>query len=302
MASQRVLEGEARTEAVVSGREPAAIGMSVTFHGVRGSAPVSGADHVVFGGGTMCLEVACGRRRLIVDAGSGLRSMGRLMHATDERRVEILLTHFHIDHVMGLMGFAPLFQAGAAVIVHAPILGTLEPEAIVRRLFDGPFFPMTPESVGASLTVRSFRPGDAFAACGFEIATIALSHPGGACGYRIARGGESLAAIFDHEHGSDEPERELASFCAGADLLLYDAQWDEAVDYAAHRGWGHSTWQAGLRLLHAAGARRLGCLHHAPESTTSILSGRERALQAAHAEGFFAREGASVRLRPPWLR
>jgi phosphoribosyl 1,2-cyclic phosphodiesterase len=265
--------------------------LSITVWGARGSASVSGPDVLEFGGSTLCFEIAAGGRRLIVDAGTGLQRLGASLAETPAVRVDILLTHLHIDHVIGLMAFAPLFNSDASVTVHAPILEDRDPAEALLRLICEPYFPMSPGEAGADFAIRGFAPGAGLHVAGFAIGTVALNHPGGACGYRIAAPAGSVAIITDHEHRGAAAEPALADFCRGVDLLLYDAAFDEAEDYAKHRGWGHSTWQAGLRLREAAGAARLGCIHHAPAATDATLRAREAALKDVHAAGFFAREG-----------
>jgi phosphoribosyl 1,2-cyclic phosphodiesterase len=270
--------------------------MSVRCWGVRGSTPISGPDCLVFGGDTMCIEVAAGERRLVVDAGTGLFRLGKDLVDHAARRIDIVLTHFHIDHVVGLTGFAPLFKKGAVVTIHAPILDEGSLRGLCTWLLGPPFFPVRPQDVGAEFAIREFRPGVRFEAGGLDISTCRLSHPGGACGYRIGHGGRSVAVIADHEHGSPETDAAVASFCAGSDLLLYDAHWEEDVDYARHRGWGHSTWQAGAALAQAVGAGRLACVHHAPQATDQALLAREARLKARLAEGCFARQGEIIQL------
>jgi phosphoribosyl 1,2-cyclic phosphodiesterase len=271
-------------------------GLSVSFWGVRGSAPVSGIHHQTFGGHTMCLEISAGDRRVIIDAGSGIRQLGQKLQQDKTAVTDIVLTHYHMDHLIGLMTFAPLFQKGAAVTIHAPILDHRHPEAILSGLLEVPFFPMAAKDAGASFAVHAFHPGEPIALADLDIGTTSLSHPGGACGYRIGHGAGSIAVIMDYEHHSEEPDASLVRFCSGAGLILYDAHWDEDIDYLAHRGWGHSTWQAGLRLMHAAGAHRLAAVHHAPDATDSILLEREGRVRTAHPASFIAREGETVRL------
>jgi phosphoribosyl 1,2-cyclic phosphodiesterase len=273
-------------------------GLAVRFWGVRGSTPVFGRDYLMFGGSTMCLELFAGNDRVIVDAGSGIQQLGRLLLNKDVRDAHILLTHFHVDHIIGLMTFAPLFRKGFSLTVHAPILESGPPGPLLERFFATPHFPVSPGEAEAHFSVRSFHPGDSFSVCGMTIGTHGLTHPGGACGYRVGHGGRSIAVIVDHEHAPDRPRKALVDFCSSTDLILYDAHWDEAVDYAPHRGWGHSTWQAGLRLLRAAGAGCLGCVHHAPQATDADLLCREESLRQSHFESFFAREGETVRLGP----
>jgi phosphoribosyl 1,2-cyclic phosphodiesterase len=252
----------------------------------------------MFGGSTMCLELSAGASRVIVDAGSGVQPLGRLLLSQGVLDAHILLTHFHVDHIVGLMTFAPLFKKGFSLTVHAPVLGLGLPEPLLERFFGPPYFPISPGGAGANFTIRSFQPGDSLSVSGMAVETLGLTHPGGACGYRIGHDGRGVAVIVDHEHATGRPEKALVDFCSSADLILYDAHWDEEKDYAPHRGWGHSTWQAGLRLLRAAGAGRLGCIHHAPQATDADLLYREASLRRAHPESFFAREGATIRLGP----
>ena len=270
--------------------------LSVEFWGVRGSAPVCGLEHLAFGGSTMCIEVTGGGRRIILDAGTGIQRLGAVLRREDVQSTDILLSHYHMDHIMGLMTFAPLFVGGANVTVHAPVLEQSDPVEILNRLCNEPFFPMDIANAGANFAVKSFQVGEPVSLPGFDISTIGLAHPGGSCGYRIASGDRSLAVIVDHEHGLAKVDEKLAVFCRDADLLIYDAHWDARSDYEPHLGWGHSTWQAGLDLMRRSGAARLGCVHHAPNATDATLEEREADLQREHPLGFFAREGQSIGL------
>jgi phosphoribosyl 1,2-cyclic phosphodiesterase len=244
----------------------------------------------------MCLEIVAGERRVIVDAGTGIRQLGQKLQQDKVTTTDIVLTHYHMDHLMGLMTFAPLFEKGATVTIHAPVLDHRQPEAILNSLLGAPFFPMAAKEAGASFAIHGFHPGESIALADLDIRTMCLSHPGGACGYRIGHGAGSITVIMDYEHALDGPDASLVQFCSGAGLVLYDAHWDEDTDYHAHRGWGHSTWQAGLRLIHAAGAQRLGALHHAPDATDHMLLEREDRLRRIHPASFIAREGDTVGL------
>ncbi len=255
---------------------------------------MSGRRHLAFGGETVCIDVVAGSRRVIVDAGSGLAALGRRLAEQPRSETDIVLSHFHLDHLLGFMSFSPLYQPGSSVRLHAPILEGVEPEKALAGLFDRPFFPMSAHEAGAAFSIRAFTPGDRLSIGGFSVATCALSHPGGACGYRIEHAGRAVVVALDHEHGATDIDRGLEAFCSGADLLLYDATWDERVDYEPHRGWGHSTWQAGLALVQRAGADRLVCLHHAPSSDDGVLLKREKALQALAPQSLFARQDQTL--------
>ena len=126
---------------------------------------------------------------------------------------------------------------------------------------------------------------------GVRVRSFALRHPGGAVGYRIAYGGVSVAYIVDHEH----PLEGLEAFVAGADVLIYDASYTEA-EYGARVGWGHSTWQEGVRLAEAANVGRLVLFHHDPEHDDATMDAIAAAVAAARAGSVAAREGMVIEI------
>lgn len=267
--------------------------LSVTFWGVRGSAVTPGPTTLAFGGHTTCIEVKAGQRRLIVDAGSGIAELGATMREEAPGRIDILLSHLHHDHIQGLFFFPPLFVRGNEIRLHCGNLGGESPEAALRQYFSPPLFPVGFDDVPARVRFHGFRAGDTLHLNGFAVRTHPLHHPGGATAYRIDNGGAAVAVLTDGEHTSERPDPGLVAFTAGADLVAYDAMWEQD-DYAAHRGWGHSTPQMGAALVHAAGAGRLACIHHAPHYDDERLARIETEIAATSPGAFLAREGTSI--------
>ncbi|MGO4175317.1 MBL fold metallo-hydrolase [Bosea sp. TAF32] len=268
-------------------------GFGIRFWGTRGSIPISGRSCNRFGGDTTCFEVRIAGRRVIVDAGSGLRRLGQAMAAAGERDATLLFSHLHLDHVIGLSAFAPLWRMGGEIALHVPAC-TASAEAKLSALFSEPFFPVSFAEAPSRVRFSSFTPGGNPGLSGVDVATIALQHDPCAAGFRFRHGGQTIVILTDHEHAAGDPDPALAAFCGGADLLVYDAMWDEALDYEPHRGWGHSTWQAGLRLLQAVGAKCLACVHHSPELSDASLEAREAGLKRRHSQSFFARQNDVV--------
>jgi len=264
---------------------------SVRFWGTRGSMPVSGERFRTFGGNTICIEVAIGEQRFVVDCGSGAVELGRSLLAEGRYSAWLLLTHFHLDHVIGLTGFAPLFSAGFTLGIRAPRRSDISLHQSQRLLFQEPLSPIGFGSLPARLDATSFETGQDITLGDAVIRTIALRHGAATSGYRFDHDGRAFVVLTDHEHAGDEPDPDLVRFCRYADLIAYDAMWCADSDYLAHRDWGHSTWQAGLALMRAAGARRLACLHHAPTADDALLRDREARLRALAPDSFFARDG-----------
>ena len=271
-------------------------GITVHFWGVRGSIPCSGPEVLDYGGSTACVELRCGDRRVILDAGSGLRALGQAM-AADHSVVDLdlLLTHCHLDHLIGLPFFVPAFDPASAIRLWA---GHLQPkerlEDILSQLMIPPLLPITPEVFRADITYRDFLAGELLdLGGGIRVATAPLRHPGGATGYRVEYGGAAVCYVTDNEHAPDGPDPALVQLARNAGLLIYDAMYTPD-EYARHAGWGHSTWQEGIRLADAAGVGRLALFHHAPGRSDVAQQQIERAAAAVRPGTFAAREGLEL--------
>ena len=274
---------------------------TVRFWGVRGSIACSGPRTSRYGGNTSSLEVRCGERLLMFDAGTGLRYLGNtLMNngpASSPIDADLFLTHTHFDHVCGLPFFRPFFQPQNRFRLWA---GHLAEGMTLRRVLGefmmAPLFPVPPQVFRARMEYREFKAGEALqAAPGVVVRTATLNHPDGATGYRVEYGGHSLCYLTDTEHVPGAPDRNILELIAGADLVIYDSMYTDA-EYNTYVGWGHSTWQEGVRLCRAAGAKRLAVFHHDPEHDDELLDGIAREVEKELPGSFVARDGLSLRV------
>jgi phosphoribosyl 1,2-cyclic phosphodiesterase len=285
--------GMALNEAVTS-----AAAITVRFWGVRGSIACPGPMTLRYGGNTPCVEIRCGSYTLIFDAGTGIRQLGNaLKEAADANDFDIFLSHGHIDHVIGLPFFAPLFVAGQVVRVWA---GSLQPtggvEKAVRKLMSSPFFPLQVDALQAKLEFRDFRAGEVInPRPGVTLRTAPLNHPGGAVGYRIEYGGQSVAYVTDIELGDGPIDPALLALTKDAGLVILDTTYTDE-ELPSHIGWGHSTWQQGIRLANAAGAGRLCLFHHDADHDDAFMDKIGSAAEAARPRTIVAREGLQIEL------
>jgi len=281
--------------------------LSVRFLGVRGSIPVPG-PHTTAGGNTACLEVTAGDTRIILDAGSGLRTLGdertRVIDPRDPasgpdpsahgpRHSTILLSHLHWDHVCGLPFFTPIYVPGHRVEIASGPNGVMPMHDAIRSLFKAPFFPVDFADVAGRVSVRELAPADRFTIGDITITLARLNHPDPVYGFRLEHGGHAIVYATDTEHFAcvDPTLKRLA---AGADILIYDAQYTPD-EYPSKVGWGHSTWQAGADLARAAGVPQLVLFHHDPNRSDAQLAAIEAEAHAHLPGTIAAREGVVLR-------
>ena len=250
--------------------------MRVTLWGTRGSLATPGPETVRYGGNTSCVEVR-GRdgTALILDAGTGIRRLGAKL-GPDAGRVDLLLTHLHMDHIQGLGFFRPLDQPGQAVHIWGPPSTTLDLQARLSRYLSPPLFPVRLSELPCELTLHDVPLG-AFEIGSFRIVAALVCHPGPTVGYRITGDGVSIAYIPDHEPALGArrfPERsEWTSgydLAAGVDLLIHDAQYS-ATEYSQRVGWGHSAVLQAATFAAAAQVKRLVTFHHDPAHDDATL-------------------------------
>jgi phosphoribosyl 1,2-cyclic phosphodiesterase len=273
-------------------------GLSVTFWGVRGTLAAPGREFQRTGGNTICAEVRCGDRVIVLDAGTGIRELGsRLIEQKSVRKLDLFFTHAHYDHVEGLPFFAPFFSPEFSITVCTGHLdGSTSAEDAVKGLMRRPYFPVGPEVFSANVEYRNVERSQTLdLSDGIIVRTAPLNHPGGATGYRIDYGGRSFAFITDTEHVPGKVDRNIVKLIEGVDLFAYDASFTDAElpDFA---GYGHSTWEEGLRLRKRANAGAFLALHHMPFRTDLEIDALEKAIQLNHAKSGVAREGMTVRL------
>lgn len=269
---------------------------SVRFWGVRGSIACPGQETWRYGGNTSCVEIRCGKNILIFDAGTGVRALGNaLVKEANTPAYDIFLSHGHIDHVVGLPFFAPLFVTGQMVRVWAGNLRRVGGvHEAVRKLMSFPLFPLQVDALHAELDFRDFDAGEVLEPQpGIQIRTAPLNHPGGAIGYRIDYGGRSVAYVTDIELGDGPIDEALLELTRGVSLMIIDATYTNE-ELPSHAGWGHSSWQQGVRVANAAGVGQLCLFHHDPEHDDTFMDRIKADANAARAGTIVASEGLRV--------
>lgn len=265
----------------------------VRFWGVRGSIPTSDPGTLRYGGNTSCLEVRCGGRLLMFDAGTGCRYLGNELMKQGPIDADVFLTHTHFDHIGGIPFFRPFFAPGNRFRLWA---GHLKPQrlslqAVLKQLMKAPLFPVPPSVFRADIEFRDFSAGDTLTPLeGVTLRTCRLNHPNLATGYRIEYAGKSVCYLTDTEHKPGGPDPNILGLIGGADLVIYDAMFTPE-EHEQRRGWGHSTWEEGVRLCDLAGAKTLVLFHHDPDHDDDFMDRIAADVEAARPGSIVAREG-----------
>lgn len=264
--------------------------MDIQFWGVRGTFPSPGKDKTRYGGHTPCASVLSGSGEIIVvDAGTGIKDLGDCLireRGGEPLRITLLLTHFHLDHVIGFPFFAPLFLADAKITIYAPALPS-ETEKYLGGLVTGRYFPVDLYETKSRKTYNKVPPEGLFLG-GVKVTHHRLHHPQGSLAYRFEEGGKSVVFATDTEHPEEGVDHDLAAFASGAAHLVCDATFTPDEYDAGKRGWGHSTWLEATRLAEAAGAADLLLSHLNPDHGDDLVDGL-----AASAREHFRRTAAA---------
>lgn len=271
--------------------------ITLTFWGVRGTIACPLPSHMGYGGQTSCVEVRAGGQRILLDAGSGAWPLGKRMLADGVGEATLLLSHTHLDHIAGFPFFQPAYTKGFALkVIAGRHPGNPDLRTVLSWQMRRPLFPVPLKALDADISFEEVEPGASFELPGgVTVRTAPLFHPDGATGYRLEHDGASLCYVTDTEHEPGRLNADILGLIEGADLVLYDSTYTEA-EFAGKAGWGHSTWNEGMRLCRAAGAKRLCLFHHDPHHDDAAIAALEREAQTALPGTFAAREGETITL------
>jgi phosphoribosyl 1,2-cyclic phosphodiesterase len=281
--------------------------MLARIWGCRGSMAKPGRSTLRYGGNTSCVEVRLSDGSvLVLDAGTGAFDLGRALSGSSTKRVHLLLTHLHMDHIEGLGFFAPLYDPEAVVDVWGPSSPTMSLSERLSRYMSPPLFPVQLSDIPSQVTFHD-APDDVWTIGSASIEAAPVEHPGPTLGYRITENGRSLAYIPDHEparvtsieRASPDwlPGSHIAS---GADILLHDAQYT-VEEYHERVSWGHSSFTDAVTYAGVCDAKKIVMFHHDPSRSDDALEMLQR--QAASVWGStngsaptLAREGMEIEL------
>ena len=270
----------------------------IKFYGVRGSIPVCSSEFQEFGGNTTCVLVEFPRRTAILDAGTGIRRLGKEMvqdpHIGIDRPCFLLFTHFHWDHIQGLPFFVPAYDPNRTFTISA--IGREGRGKDLRSIFETQmqeeYFPVTLDGMGANIEFMHV-PEDHLSVEGGFVRVVKHNHPGGAYSYRFQDiEGKVLVFCTDIEHG-DRIDPRIVELARDADILIHEGQYTPE-ELPRYRGWGHSSWAQAVEVAQQANVKRLIVTHHDPDHDDDCLHAIEAQCQARFPNTVLAKENMEV--------
>jgi phosphoribosyl 1,2-cyclic phosphodiesterase len=261
----------------------------ITFWGVRGSTAAPGPMTAWYGGNTPCVSIESGSSIIICDAGTGIRALGHDLIRRKKRKAVVLFSHLHLDHVIGLPFFRPIYEKGNHFIIMSPGRSGEGLKSSLKKIIGPPYFPLKLSAMRASLSFRNFpKKGARIGGVGVE--AFKCSHPDGSYAFKFCLPtGRSLVYASDNEPSARHGPAFLR-WLKETDVLIHDAQYTPA-QYRGKVGWGHSPVNYPIMLAAAAGIKHLILFHYDPSATDNRLRLLEK-----EARRFIRRMGIEMRL------
>ena len=248
--------------------------MRVKFWGVRGSTPTPQPENLRYGGNTSCVEVRLKDARYVFDCGTGFRLLGQqLEHESKGNPVpaHIFVSHFHWDHIQGIPFFGPLYDSGENRFIFHCSSRTRSLRRVMEDQMASPYFPVDMSEMKARRDFYDIEEGRVPLGDEVTIEARWLNHPQGCMGFRLESKHGVLVYATDNEPGDPIFDKNVRKLAAGADVLIYDAQYLPEEYEARKRGWGHSHWREGINIVMESGAKELILFHHDPDHDDALI-------------------------------
>ena len=268
----------------------------LTFRGVRGSMPVSGAQTTRHGGHTLCIEISVGDHSVVlIDGGTGITRLHRAGAPNGPTDYHVFLTHYHWDHIQGLLFFRPLFEAQNTFTFYGHQWENLSSKDAIEGALQPPWFPVSIQDTAAQKTYVTIE--DTVVEIGaVRITAAPLHHPQGVTAYRIDGPTTSVVVATDCERGEASADERLRQLATGADVLVHDAQYSPEEYEDHYVGWGHSTWAQATQAAQEAGVKQLVLVSHDPARTDDEIDALVDRARAEFTDTRAAYEGLQIGL------
>jgi len=258
--------------------------MILKFWGTRGSIPVPGGDTLIFGGNTPCIQITTTTNEVIIlDAGTGIRELGKVLAGGINREVNLLISHSHWDHVHGIPFFLPFFRKDFKINIFSCSDNGFNAESIIDAQMQPSFFPVNKEVFNADVTYNALTSGESYNIGGVKVETLKVNHSKGTLSFKVTENGKSVVYMTDNEIKFDVKDQridveslktlnsDLINFCNGSDFLIHDSMYN-LESFSEKVGWGHSNNVSLAYFSILAEVKNLVLFHYDPDYSDEIVS------------------------------
>ena len=269
----------------------------IKFWGVRGSFPTPDRDKIQVGGHSSCVEVRTADNQVIVfDMGTGFVPFGNSLinENNSPKEINVFMSHFHWDHIIGYLGFAPFFIDGFKCNIYGKE-DKLKIEEIFNHIHHFTFWPVDIPMYQAELDLQTFPANGIKLSDNISVKAVKHGHPNGANTYRLEIGKTVIVYCTDIEHPEGTLNPNIIDIAKDADVLIKDAQFTNQ-QLANHKGWGHSSWEQCTEIAHLANVKQLILYHHSPTNNDDAILNIERDAQSVFPNTIAAKEGLEIKL------
>jgi phosphoribosyl 1,2-cyclic phosphodiesterase len=266
---------------------------NIVFLGTNGSCAYNNKNRKKYGSNSSCVAVRVGDEVLVFDAGSGICGFDGLA-AFKQKNLRLFFSHYHIDHMNGLLFFRPLFDAQTSMDVYGMGHDGKPFTYIIDRFFDEPVLhPVGRSALKADLRWHTLTPGDVIPLRDGSVGTISLSHPGGALGYKVEYKGKKLCYCSDIELNNHIHDEAFVHFSQNADLLIMDAYFEKDKTIP---GWGHPSWAEAAEWANKTNVKKLALFHYSHLVTDTEIERIEKEAQTIFPHTFAAADGMTMEI------
>ena len=270
----------------------------IKFWGVRGSFPSPDRDKIEVGGHSSCVEVRTADNELIVfDMGTGFVPLGNaiLKEKNPSKSAHIFISHYHWDHILGYLGFAPFFNDSFTCNIYGK-KDKMSIDEIFKYIHNYTFWPVDTPMYKAKFNRYTFPEEDGLQISDSIRMTAARHvHPNGANSYRLEIGNTVIVYCTDIEHPDGQLSQNAIDIAKDADILIKDAHFTDE-ELPAHKNWGHSSWQQAVAVAKKANVKQLVLFHHSPTHDDATVFQIEKDAKALFKNTIAAREGLEINL------